>query len=192
MESRTPSFEGARGWHLRRHAIPQSGYTYVAVLVLLAVLSLASALTLEVAETSGRRSAEGELLAVGREFDRAFASYYRQSASLGARYPQQLEDLLRDPRSPGVRRHLRRLYADPVTGGAWATIRAPGGGIMGVYSTAPGQPYKLHATPLAVASGASAPARSYAEWRFGYDPAMEQGRHMRIITATPAVGASSP
>jgi type II secretory pathway pseudopilin PulG len=192
MESRTASFEAAAGRCLCNPPNRHCGYTYVMVLVLLAVLSLASALTLEVAETSARRSAEAELLAVGQEFDSAFASYYRHGVGPGSRYPQQLEDLLRDPRSPGVRRHLRRLYSDPLTGAAWATIAAPGGGIMGVYSMAPGQPYKLHATPLAVVSGASAPAQSYAEWRFGYDPAMEQGGRMRIITVTPDAKTSSP
>ena len=191
MESRTASFEAATARLPRRAAI-QSGYTYVAVLILLAVLALASALTLEVAETSSRRSAEAELLAVGNEFEQAFASYYRQGLGPRSRYPQQLEDLLRDPRSPGVRRHLRRLYIDPVTGAAWATIPAPDGGIMGVYSTAPGQPYRAHATPLAAAAGASAPAKNYAEWRFGYDPALEQEGRLRVITATPPPEKSAP
>jgi type II secretory pathway pseudopilin PulG len=155
------------------------GYTYVAVMVLLAVLSLASALTLEVAQTNARRSGEAELIAIGKEFERAFASYYRQSPMGARRHPEKLEDLVRDPRLPGVKRHLRKVYVDPMTGEPWGTIAAPGGGIMAVYSMAPGQPYRedlvLAMTP-APALAASAPdaadtrPTSYAEWRFGFDP----------------------
>jgi type II secretory pathway pseudopilin PulG len=155
------------------------GYTYVAVMVLLAVLSLASALTLEVAQTSARRSGEAELIAIGKEFERAFASYHRQSPMGARRYPEKLEDLVRDPRLPGVKRHLRKVYVDPMTGAPWGTVAAPGGGIMAVYSTAPGQPYRedlaLAMTPAPVLA-ASAPdaagtqPTSYAEWRFGFDP----------------------
>ena len=152
----------------------QSGYTYLVVLVLLAIVALASALTLEVADTNARRSAEREWLAVGKEFERAFASYYRQRPLDGRPYPARLEDLTRDPRVAGIRRHLRRVYADPLTGGEWGTVPAPGGGIMAVYSTASGAPFRedigpLAMPPLAGASAADASA-SYTQWRFGYDP----------------------
>lgn len=121
----------------------QGGFTYLGVMILVAVIALGSALTLEVAHTAERRSAEEALLAVGGEFNRAFASYFRQTPSGGRRYPQRLEDLLRDPRYPGVKRHLRQVYADPLTGRQeWGLIPAPGGGVMGVYSLAPGTPFR--------------------------------------------------
>ncbi len=164
----------------------ERGYTYIVVLVLLAVLSLAAALTLQVAQTNAQRSGESELLAMGREFERAFASYYRQSPVGARRFPERLEDLTRDPRVLGVRRHLRRVYADPLSGQPWGTIPAPGGGIMGVYSTAPGSPYREDvASTLPAPSAASGSSGGYAEWRFGYDPAIETGRRMPIVKPTP-------
>jgi type II secretory pathway pseudopilin PulG len=159
----------------RRHGRSQDGFTYVVILVLLAVVALAAALTLEIAHTSARRAAEAELLAIGEEFERAFASYYRQSTSGGPRFPNSLDDLTRDPRVPGIRRHLRRVYVDPLTGGVWGTVPAPGGGIMAVYSTSQDQPFRENNGPLLAQSPASiasdaGTARSYSDWRFGYDP----------------------
>lgn len=181
----------------------QQGYTYVAVMILLAVLSLASALTLEVAQTSAQRSGEAELIAIGKEFERAFASYYRQSPNGTRRYPERLEDLVRDPRLPGVKRHLRKVYPDPMGGQeAWGTVPAPGGGIMAVYSKAPGQPFRedllLAIAPPQLPAAASAPdapasqAMSYAEWRFGYDPAAELRSRGTVIQPTPTPPAALP
>lgn len=180
-----------------KHRRAARGYTYIVVLVLLAVLSAAAALTLEVADTLARRTAEAELLGVGREFERAFASYYRQSPANARRFPERLEDLTRDPRAAGVRRHLRRVYVDPVTGGDWGTVPAPGGGIMAVYSRAADPPFRLPPAALAMGLPASAAApdavQTYADWRFGYDPATDLRNRSNIIRPTPAPpGASSP
>jgi type II secretory pathway pseudopilin PulG len=165
------------------------GYTYVVVLVMLAVLSLAAALTLEVAETSARRSAEAELVFVGKEFERAFASYYRQSPVGKRRFPERLEDLVRDPRLPGVKRHLRRLYVDPLTGGEWQTVPAEGGGIMAVYSGASGSPFRQQMglavrVPIPGASSSASEPTSYADWRFGFEPRSE--------LAVPEIGSGRP
>lgn len=167
----------------------QRGYTYVVVMVLLAILSGAAALTLEVADTQARRSAEAELLGIGREFERAFASYYRQSPVGARRFPDRLEDLVRDPRVPGVRRHLRRVYADPLGGGEWGLVPAPGGGVMAVYSQATAAPFRRPPDTLAMgpaaSSAATGAAPAYAEWRFGYDPVRDLRNRDAIIRPTP-------
>jgi type II secretory pathway pseudopilin PulG len=174
---------------MRRRAI--HGYTYIAVLLLLAVLSMASALTLELADTSARRAGEAELVSLGKEFERAFASYYRQSPAGARRFPDRLEDLTLDPRLPGVRRHLRRVYRDPLTGQAWGLVPAPGGGIMAVYSKAEGPPFRESLGVLAMPPAASAPdaatAPSYADWRFGYDPTVDLHNRENIIRPTRSV-----
>lgn len=166
------------------------GYTYIAVLLLLAVMSMAAALTLELADTSARRAGEAELVSLGKEFERAFASYYRQSPGGARRFPDRLEDLTLDPRLPGVRRHLRRVYVDPLTGQPWGLVPAPGGGIMAVYSKAEGTPFRESLGVLAMAPAASAPdasaARSYADWRFGYDPTVDLRNRDNIIRPTRA------
>ena len=156
----------ARPPFLRRDPAGQRGFTLLGVILLAALLAIAAATTLSAGVTLQRRAAEDDLLAVGLEFRNAFKSYYDAAIST-PRYPAKLEDLLRDPRFPGVRRHLRKLYADPLTGKAdWATIPAPGGGIMGVYSKAEGTPIKL---ALFVPEFASFEGKSsYAEWQFAY------------------------
>jgi len=150
----------------RRHATPQRGFTLIGVLLFAAVFAVAAAAAVTAGATLQRHAAEEDLLAAGLEFRNAFKSYY-ESALSTPRYPIKLEDLLRDPRFPGVRRHLRKLYADPLTGKAeWGTIPAPGGGIMGVYSLATDTPIKTALFPAEFAAFEG--KATYAEWQFAY------------------------
>ncbi|MFP5391838.1 MAG: type II secretion system protein [Gammaproteobacteria bacterium] len=112
------------------------GFTYVALMVLVAVLSIAATAVVQVGELARRRAAETELLYVGKQYIKAFLEYELFTPEgNGARAPSRLEDLVRDPRQAGVKRYLRELYPDPITGKMdWQLIRAPGGGIMGVKS----------------------------------------------------------
>ncbi len=58
-------------------------------------------------------------------------------------YPRSMQDLLRDPRYLGVRRHLRKNYPDPMTSdGEWAFIRDSKGCIKGVFSPSQATPLK--------------------------------------------------
>jgi len=149
----------------------QGGFSYIGILVFVAVIGLASAMTFEVASTATRRSAERELRGIGREFSAAFKDYYLSSPKGTPAFPRGLEDLLRDPRFPGLRRHLRRIYADPLTGRAeWGVVPAPGGGIMGVYSLAQGAPLGRADNALKANLPLGTPKGGYTEWMFGYDP----------------------
>jgi hypothetical protein len=80
--------------------------------------------------------------------------------------PQKLEDLLRDPRSPTLVRHLRRLPIDPVTRSeTWGIVLSRDGvGILGVYSLAQSRPIKIAGfePPFTDFDG----KMSYQEWRF--------------------------
>ncbi len=115
----------------------QSGFTTIGLLLLLAVLSLASLLTTEVAETATRRAQERELDGIGREFADALRAYGRATPAGASTRPQRLDDLLKDPRVFATRRFLRRVYVDPLTGRAeWGTMVVAGGGIVAVYSLA--------------------------------------------------------
>jgi type II secretory pathway pseudopilin PulG len=81
-----------------------------------------------------QREKERELLFVGEQFRKAIQQYY-ESGIAEKKYPPNLEALLQDPRFPSIRRHLRRVYLDPMSGTAqWGLVRAPDGGVMGVYS----------------------------------------------------------
>ncbi|RPI45026.1 MAG: hypothetical protein EHM59_11255, partial [Betaproteobacteria bacterium] len=94
----------------------ERGFTYVGLMLFIALIALASVAALSAGASLQRRLAEEELLFIGAQFASAFRSYY-EATPVGQRtYPARLDELLRDPRYPGVRRHLRKIYVDPITG----------------------------------------------------------------------------
>lgn len=150
---------------MNRHA---GGFTYLGVMVIVTIISIAATAVVQVGELARRRAAEAELLYVGRQYIKAFLEYEMHTPDgNGNRAPAKLEDLLRDPRQPGVRRYLRELYADPVTGKRdWQLIRAPGGGIMGIKSAscAPTIKRSFPSGDLAYLDGRT----RYCDWNFEY------------------------
>lgn len=139
-----------------------AGFTYLAVLFAVAILSGGLALVGEMWDTAAQREREAELLFAGNEYRVAIERYYLSGPQ--RQYPGSLEDLLEDPRRPGIERYLRRLYADPMTGGEWIVIRDPQGGILGVHSASEAQPLKVAGFKRRDAGFAGAPR--YADWRF--------------------------
>ncbi len=140
------------------------GFTYVWLLLAIGLMAAGLGATAEVASTAARRDKEAELLFAGDQFARAIARY-RASVPASQQYPQRLEDLLADSRFPNVRRHLRRVYPDPMTGSReWGLVRGPNGGIVGVYSTSTAQPLKTANFPKEYAAFAG--ATSYRDWVF--------------------------
>lgn len=119
----------------------QRGYTYMLVLFMVALTGASLAIASDIWATAKQREQETELLFVGDAIRQAIASYYNAGST--KQYPSTLNDLLRDPRFPDTRRHLRRLYPDPFSGTTeWILIKAPQGGIMGVASTSKNAPLK--------------------------------------------------
>ena len=123
----------------------QAGFTYVGMIVFVTVIGLVGAATLKVGALLARAEAENELLEIGAEFSAALRSYAQASPPGQPAQPTSLEALLRDPRFPTPRRHLRRIFVDPITGLAeWGLVRASEGGpILGVYSLSQAQPLKI-------------------------------------------------
>lgn len=118
---------------------------------------------------ASRRDKERELMYVGRQFREAIRSYYEHNAGAGRRYPGNLEDLLQDPRSLAVKRHLRRIPRDPITGEAtWGTVQAPTGGIMGIYSLSEEQPLKT--ANFEPPEATFEDKQHYSEWKFVFVP----------------------
>lgn len=150
------------------------GFTYVALLLGVAVLGVGLAATGEVWSLAQQREQEAELLFVGNQYRRAIGQYFRNTPGGGQRYPERLEDLLEDNRYPMPKRYLRRLYADPLTGRAeWGFIEAPGGGIMGIYSLSKKKPVKR--AQFAARDRIFNEASGYDEWRFIYEPPIAPG-----------------
>lgn len=134
------------------------GFTYLIVLLATAILSAGVGLSIEAWHTNLRREKETELLHIGIQFQRAILLYVESSPNGLRRYPRDLKDLLKDERYPVTRRYLRKLYRDPITGSAeWGIMKAPDGGVMGVYSLAREAPLRT------LAAGAT-----YSDWKFAY------------------------
>lgn len=154
----------------------QRGFAYMLLLVLIAVLGVVSASAVMLGAQLGRRDAERQLLDIGGEFQRALRSYAGVplaaaagapgGMALGGRGPKSLEDLLKDPRVPGLRRHLRQIHADPLTGKVeWGLVTDSQGAILGVYSLAGGTPIKQAGFDPTLAGFEQAP--NYQAWVFG-------------------------
>ena len=94
----------------------QRGYSYLAVLFLVAVTAAGLAALGQAWSTAAQRERERELLFRGGEIARAVAAYAAASPQPPQQYPRSLDDLIADRRGLVVRRHLRRLYVDPFTG----------------------------------------------------------------------------
>lgn len=123
----------------------QAGFTYVGMVVFVTIIGLVGAATVKVGTLLARAEAEKELLEIGAAFSDALASYAQATPPGQPQQPLSLEALLRDPRFPTPRRHLRRIFVDPITGRAeWGLVRAAEGGpIMGIYSLSRAQPLKV-------------------------------------------------
>jgi len=141
------------------------GVTYVWTLIAVALLGAGLAAAARVWDTAAKREREAELLFAGRAFRNAIEAYHDATPGLVKVFPRALGDLLEDRRYPQTRRHLRRIYDDPMTRRAdWGLVRAPDGGIAGVYS-------RSDAAALR-SGGFSGPDAEfegklrYSEWRF--------------------------
>lgn len=118
----------------------QRGFTYLAALILVALMGAGLAAYGEVASHARQREQRAELAWIGGQFRQAIGLYYQRSPGTAKRYPESLEHLLEDRRFLSRQRYLRRIYADPFSGKAqWGLVPAPQGGIMGVYSLAAGR-----------------------------------------------------
>ncbi len=142
----------------------EKGFSYIGLLLAVAAIGLALSGAAELWSHSNQREKERELLFAGRQFREAIERYHARTPGPERSYPHKLEDLLEDKRYPTVQRYLRRIYRDPMTRKAdWGLVEAPGGGIMGVYSKAPGAPVKQKGfLPTEPFEGSV----SYSDWKF--------------------------
>jgi type II secretory pathway pseudopilin PulG len=143
------------------------GLVLLAVLLFVALSSVWVALAADVWATVRQREREEELLFVGEQYRRAIESYWRASPGSAKTMPPSLDVLLVDDRFPMPIHHLRRLYADPITGGELAVMRVDNS-ITGVYSTSTDAPRKVANFPPRYQIFGD--ATSYDQWRFVFLP----------------------
>jgi type II secretory pathway pseudopilin PulG len=153
----------------------QAGFTYVGLVVFVAILGMVGAATLKVDGLLRRAAAEQELLEIGAAFSEALRSYAAATPQGFPTAPPTLQDLLKDPRFPGMRRHLRKIFVDPITGrNEWGVVyQGDKVGVLAVYSLSQAKPLKVanfdarfphfenreHLSEWKFAAGEAAPAR---------------------------------
>ncbi|CAE6856888.1 hypothetical protein R69776_07787 [Paraburkholderia nemoris] len=167
----------------------QAGYAYLALLILIAIIGVAAAATVQLGGIYRRRMAEKELLFIGGEFQRALASYGANTPLGQPDQPRTLDELVRDPRYPNPVHHLRKLYADPITGKAdWLLVMSPDGQtIVGIRSASKENPIQIANFPPELKGFDK--KKSYGEWVFmarraGVMPAQTPVNAVSIPTGT--------
>lgn len=165
------------------------GFTYIGILIAVALTGVGLAATGDLWSMAAQREKERELLFAGDEFRRAITSYYDSTPGAAKQFPRNFEDLLRDPRYPVVRRHLRKVYADPFSGRPdWGIVPGPGGTIMGVYSQSESAPVKRTGFPGYYQYFEK--AERYADWKFAYSGARVVSAGISGTTGSPAASPS--
>jgi len=166
----------------------QAGFTYLGILAAVILMGLLLTAAARVWTLTEQRERETQLLFVGDAFRMAISGYYAH----GHRYPQTLQDLLQDDRSPVPLRYLRRLYLDPMTNSTdWKLVPAPEGGIKGVYSGSTLTPIKR--ANFAPIDAFFADSDCYCAWQFVYEPRLRRwGAPGNPAPANPAPGNPAP
>ena len=159
--------------------INEAGFTYIGLMFAIMIIGITLATVGVVWSTQIRRDKEVELLWIGDQYRSAIGRYRAN----GGQYPQALTDLLEDKRFPVVRRYLRRLYPDPMTGAVdWQLFQAPAGGILGIASSSQGKPIKVANFPIADTTFEK--MECYCDWKFIYSTRNQRNR--RTFTPAPA------
>jgi type II secretory pathway pseudopilin PulG len=150
----------------------QKGFTYLGLLIFIAILGLISGATLHLGAMMQRREAEQDLLERGLIMSRALESYARNAGGSRSTAPASIDELLHDPRFPkSTVRHLRRIEIDPITGRPeWGLVRGPDGkSIIAIHSLSEEHPLKIGDFPKPFEDFEG--KGSYREWVF--TPGME-------------------
>lgn len=135
-------------------------------------------------EADAQRERERELLWIGKQFRRALQAYAAATPPGLEAAPRGLEELLRDTRHHPPRRHLRKVFVDPMTGRAqWGLERSASGRIVGVHSLSHRRPMKPDG--LWPEEHAFAAATRYSEWVF------RPARVVHVPSRIPAHGSDA-
>lgn len=152
----------------------ERGFTLLTVLFMVVILGLGVGLAGTSWTDLMQRAREKELFWRGDQYRRAIESYYRFKQGPGGlkSFPHSLDHLVRDPRFPEVRRHIRRLYDDPMTGEDWVPVKNPAGRIIGVRSSSDREPFRKSGFPEEYPAFEG--ATRYSQWEFVYTPQATQ------------------
>ncbi len=121
-------------------------------------------------QLEAQREREKELLFVGEAYRNAIGSYYENSLGSSKQFPTSLEDLILDKRFPTTKRHIRKLYADPMiinmtNKKTWGLVMQQGQ-IVGVHTLSEDVPIKK--IGFNAGYDAFSEAATYSDWKFTY------------------------
>lgn len=168
----------------------QRGAILLLLLVMVVILGLTAGMAGQSWRSTMQRAREAELLWRGQQYQQAIAGYYAVKHGPQQMLPAKLEHLLRDPRFPGVVRHLRKLYNDPMTGEDWELVTDPAERIIGVRSSSDLEPFRKDGFPAALAKLQD--KSSYHEWEFVFAPPKRKSKTTQKTSVAPAPNSAKP
>ena len=140
------------------------GFSYLGLLCLIALAAIGISVVGTIWHIEAQREKEKMLLFVGDEYRRALQSYAEATPAGQPQYPVSLEELVNDTRYPYVKRHLRRLYIDPMTDSSeWGVIKTQNR-ISGIFSLSTKAPIKKSGFPEIYETFSA--AADYRDWQF--------------------------
>ena len=113
-----------------RSSNSQSGYVLLALLLIVALLSIGIFTTIQKIDFQIKRDREEELIHRGVQYSRAVRKYFKAFG----RYPTRIEEL----ENTNNQRFLRRRYKDPITGKDFKLLRL--GDVQMSFGSTPGIP----------------------------------------------------
>ncbi len=134
---RTSRVDARRTFEPRRTR-SNAGFTYLGVLLAVALLGLGLTAAAQIWSKRAERERLARMDAIGAEYVAAIAAYQQGAPGIVVSgLPQSVGSMIRDPRLVTVRRYLRREYPNPFTGRPdWEFVLAPDGGILGIRGNA--------------------------------------------------------
>jgi len=162
------------------HVARDRGLVMLTLLIALMLLSVALMGALDVWSLQRKRENEQQLLFVGNQYRLAILRYYRAGRAL----PASVDELLNDTRVPEPLHHLRRAYADPITGQNDWVYMYQAGRMAGLHSNSTDAPIKRSNFPRQFEDFEG--QQTYAGWQFFYLPPMQRTYSNSDTLAKPA------
>lgn len=141
----------------------QKGFTYAALLAGIVIIGIMLGSAGKYWSNAVLRDKEEELLFRGGQYRLALTSYFQ----LGGRnqYPPSIDELLKDSRTAGGKRHLRQRFKDPITGEDFVEVRDTlSRRIIGFHSGSDKEPLKQGNFPEPYREFEG--KKKYSEWKF--------------------------
>jgi len=145
---------------------PQSsrGFTYVALLAVIAIIGISLGSAGKYWQNVKQRDNEEELLFRGDQYRKAIERYYFAIPGR-PQYPESIDTLLKDSRTPTGKRHLRQKFKDPLTGEDFVELRDQlSKRIIGVHSSSDKNPLKQ--SNFSESDAEFEGKEKYSEWNF--------------------------